>query len=37
MKLTKGKLSKIRNKKHQTVKRFKKSSKGNKTKTFRKS
>ena len=36
MKLTKGKLSKIRNKKHQTVKRFKKSSKGNKTKTFRK-
>jgi hypothetical protein len=36
MKLTKGKLSKIRNKKHQTVKRFKKSSKGHKTKTFRK-
>jgi len=36
MKLTKGKLSKIRNKKHQTAKRFKKSIKGNKTKTFRK-
>jgi len=36
MKLTKGKLSKIRNKKHQTAKRFKKSSKGHKTKTFRK-
>jgi len=36
MKLTKGKLSKIRNKKNQSAKRFKKSGKGRNTKTFRK-
>jgi hypothetical protein len=36
MKLTKGKLSKIRNKKNQSAKRFKKTGKGRKTKTFRK-
>jgi hypothetical protein len=36
MKLTKGKLSKIRNKKNQSAKRFKKTGKSNKTKTFRK-
>jgi len=36
MKLTKGKLSKIRNKKNQSAKRFKKTGKGSKTKTFRK-
>jgi len=36
MKLTKGKLSKIRNKKNQSAKRFKKSGKGRYTKTFRK-
>jgi len=35
MKLTKGKLSKIRNKKNQSAKRFKKTGKGRKTKTFR--
>jgi len=35
MKLTKGKLSKIRNKKNQSAKRFKKTGKGSKTKTFR--
>jgi hypothetical protein len=36
MKLTKGKLSKIRNKKNQSAKRFKKTGKHRKTKTFRK-
>ena len=36
MKLTKGKLSKIRNKKNQSAKRFKNTGKGRKTKTFRK-
>jgi hypothetical protein len=36
MKLTKGKLTKIRNKKNQSAKRFKKTGKSNKTKTFRK-
>jgi hypothetical protein len=36
MKLTKGKLTKIKNKKHQTAKRIKKTVKSNKTKTFRK-
>ena len=36
MKLTKGKLSKIRNKKNQSAKRFKKTGKGRNTKTFRK-
>jgi hypothetical protein len=36
MKLTKGKLSKIRNKKNQSAKRIKKSGKGRNTKTFRK-
>jgi hypothetical protein len=36
MKLTKGKLSKIRNKKNQSAKRLKKSGKGRNSKTFRK-
>jgi hypothetical protein len=36
MKLTKGKISKIRNKKNQSAKRIKKSGKGRNTKTFRK-
>ena len=36
MKLTKGKLSKIRNKKNQSAKRFKKTGKSRNTKTFRK-
>jgi hypothetical protein len=36
MKLTKGKLSKLRNKKNQSAKRFKKTGKSSKTKTFRK-
>ena len=36
MKLTKGKISKIRNKKRQSVKKYKKGKKTNKSKTFRK-
>ena len=36
MKLTKGKLSKIRNKKRQSFKRYKKGGKSRKSKTFRK-